>query len=72
MGEDWDIYEKSLRVFGEGMAGVHLICGLGEKEKQMVQAHITGESDGRFHAPVLIFSRKKDRLWRVNPLRPQE
>ncbi len=33
----WDIYEKSLRIFGEGMAGVHLICGLGETEKQLVE-----------------------------------
>jgi lipoyl synthase len=34
----WDIYEKSLKIFGPGMAGVHLICGLGETEKQMAQA----------------------------------
>jgi biotin synthase-related radical SAM superfamily protein len=32
----WRIYEKSLEVFGEGMAGVHLICGLGETEQEMV------------------------------------
>lgn len=34
----WDIYEKSLSVFGKGMAGVHLICGLGETERQLVEA----------------------------------
>lgn len=34
----WDVYEKSLEVFGEGMAGVHLICGLGETEREMVSA----------------------------------
>ncbi len=34
----WNVYEKSLQVFGEGMAGVHLICGLGETEQEMVSA----------------------------------
>jgi lipoyl synthase len=34
----WDAYEKSLQVFGKGMAGVHLICGLGETEQEMVRA----------------------------------
>jgi biotin synthase len=34
----WKTYEDSIKVFGEGMAGVHLICGLGETEKEMVQA----------------------------------
>ncbi|MEJ2716032.1 MAG: radical SAM protein [Deltaproteobacteria bacterium] len=34
----WHIYEKSLEVFGEGMSGVHLICGLGETEREMVEA----------------------------------
>ena len=33
----WGIYETSLEVFGEGMAGVHLICGLGETEEEMVK-----------------------------------
>ena len=34
----WRTYEESLAIFGEGMAGVHLICGLGETESEMVQA----------------------------------
>ncbi|MEW6533805.1 MAG: radical SAM protein [Thermodesulfobacteriota bacterium] len=34
----WKIYEKSIEVFGRGMAGVHLICGLGETEHEMVEA----------------------------------
>ncbi len=34
----WKIYEQSLEVFGEGMSGVHLICGLGETEKELVDA----------------------------------
>ncbi len=33
----WRIYEQSLEVFGQGMSGVHLICGLGETEKEMAQ-----------------------------------
>jgi biotin synthase len=34
----WKTYEQSLEVFGQGMAGVHLICGLGETEQEMVSA----------------------------------
>lgn len=34
----WKVFEESLTVFGEGMAGVHLICGLGETEQEMVSA----------------------------------
>ncbi len=34
----WNVFEKSLRVFGEGMSGVHLICGLGETERELVAA----------------------------------
>jgi biotin synthase len=34
----WDIYGKSLEIFGQGKAGVHLICGLGESETEMTQA----------------------------------
>ena len=31
----WEIYEQSLEVFGPGMSGVHLICGLGETEQEL-------------------------------------
>ncbi len=34
----WRVFSQSIEVFGESMAGVHLICGLGETEKEMVQA----------------------------------
>jgi len=37
-GRYWQIYEESIRVFGRGMAGAHLICGLGETEREMVGA----------------------------------
>ncbi|MBI4964457.1 MAG: radical SAM protein [Desulfomonile tiedjei] len=42
----WKIYEQSLQVFGQGMAGVHLICGLGETEQQMVSAISRARSMG--------------------------
>ncbi len=34
----WKVFEASLDVFGEGMSGVHLICGLGETERELVAA----------------------------------
>jgi biotin synthase len=34
----WDVLEWSVEVFGKGNVGVHLIVGIGESEKEMVQA----------------------------------
>ena len=34
----WQIYEASAKVFGEMMTGVHLICGVGETEKELTRA----------------------------------
>ncbi len=34
----WDIYEESARVFGRDQVGVHLIHGLGETERELVEA----------------------------------
>lgn len=34
----WRIFEEALKVFGPGMAGVHLIHGLGETEKELAWA----------------------------------
>jgi biotin synthase len=34
----WDIYEKSLAIFGKGYSGVHLIYGLGETEEELINA----------------------------------
>ncbi len=42
----WKIYADALDVFGEGMAGVHLICGLGETEKELVSAISKARSMG--------------------------
>jgi lipoyl synthase len=37
-GHYWRIYEQAVEVFGRDMAGVHLIVGLGETERDMVEA----------------------------------
>jgi lipoyl synthase len=42
----WKIYEDALDVFGAGMAGVHLICGLGETERELVSAIAKARSMG--------------------------
>lgn len=42
----WDIYEKSLEVFGRDMVGVHLIHGLGETEKELIEAMDRARSMG--------------------------
>lgn len=34
----WQVYEECIEIFGEGMAGVHLICGLGETERELAAA----------------------------------
>jgi biotin synthase-related radical SAM superfamily protein len=34
----WHIYDRSLYIFGRGMSGVHLICGLGETEREFCGA----------------------------------
>lgn len=34
----WDCYQECLEIFGNERAGVHLICGLGETEKELVKA----------------------------------
>ncbi|MEW5724106.1 MAG: radical SAM protein, partial [Thermodesulfobacteriota bacterium] len=42
----WLIYGQALEVFGPGMAGVHLIVGLGETEEDMVRAIGRGREMG--------------------------
>ncbi|HTY22716.1 MAG TPA: radical SAM protein [Desulfomonilaceae bacterium] len=42
----WRIYSDALEVFGEGMAGVHLICGLGETEQELVSTISRARSMG--------------------------
>ncbi len=42
----WEALQHSIDVFGKYMAGVHLICGLGETEEEMVQAIYRAHSMG--------------------------
>lgn len=42
----WDVYTRCLDIFGRDMAGVHLICGLGETEREMVNAIARARSLG--------------------------
>ncbi|MBM3700247.1 MAG: radical SAM protein [Actinobacteria bacterium] len=42
----WEVLQYSIDVFGKYMAGVHLICGLGETEEEMVQTIYRAHSMG--------------------------
>ncbi|MBW2262136.1 MAG: radical SAM protein [Deltaproteobacteria bacterium] len=33
----WEVFREALEVFGAGMVGCHLICGLGESEREMAE-----------------------------------
>ncbi len=55
----WRTYEQALEIFGEGKAGVHLICGLGETEKETCGSNVQIRRHGRLHAFVLFFSGKR-------------
>ena len=37
-GKYWDTYQQAIEIYGSGNAGVHLIVGLGETEKEMAKA----------------------------------
>jgi biotin synthase-related radical SAM superfamily protein len=58
----WQIYEESLEVFGKGMAGVHLICGLGETEKELAQAIWRARSLGGCTHLFSFFPEKGSRM----------
>jgi lipoyl synthase len=49
----WEIVRMAGEVFGKGYAGIHLIVGLGETERDMVEAIRKGQSLG---APTHLFS----------------
>jgi biotin synthase len=54
----WRIYEEALEVFGAGMAGVHLICGLGETEYELVQTMQRARDMGGFTHLFSFFPEK--------------
>jgi len=63
----WNTYEKSLDVFGENMAGVHLICGLGETEKEMVSAITRAREMGGSTHMFSFFPEKGSFMAQISP-----
>lgn len=58
----WKVYEDSLRIFGEGKSGVHLICGLGETEKEMVFSINRAHQSGGFTHLFSFFPEKHSQM----------
>ena len=54
----WDIVRKSATVFGKFYAGIHLIVGLGETEKEMVEVIQKGQDMGA-HTHLFSFYPEK-------------
>lgn len=54
----WDVVRMSAEVFGEFYAGIHLIVGLGETEKEMVEAIQRGQDLGA-HTHLFSFFPEK-------------
>jgi len=54
----WDVVRMSAEVFGEFYAGIHLIVGLGETEREMVQAIQRGQDLGA-HTHLFSFFPEK-------------
>jgi len=62
----WDVTHMAVSVFGRFYVGIHLIVGLGETEKEMVDAIQHGQDLG----PLPIFSPsflRKEVPWRNIP-----
>ena len=54
----WDVVRMSVSVFGEFYVGIHLIVGLGETEKEMVEAIQKGQDMGA-HTHLFSFFPEK-------------
>jgi len=54
----WDIVEKSANVFGRFYVGIHLIVGLGETEREMVEAIQRGQKMGAYTHLFSFFPEK--------------
>lgn len=63
----WRIYEACLRVFGQGMAGVHLICGLGETEQELVGTITKARTLGGFTHLFSFFPERGSRMENHDP-----
>jgi biotin synthase len=57
-GHYWDVVRMSVSVFGEFYVGIHLIVGLGETEKEMVEAIQKGQEMGA-HTHLFSFFPEK-------------
>jgi biotin synthase len=63
----WRVLDWSLEVFGTGMAGAHLICGLGETEKQLVHAMDRVSASGGFTHLFSFFPERGSAMEHVQP-----
>jgi len=54
----WDVVRMAVEVFGEFNAGIHLIVGLGETEKEMVEAIQKGQDMGAYTHLFSFFPEK--------------
>ncbi len=59
----WRVLGQAVEVFGAGMAGVHLICGLGETEREFCQAMQRARDLGGF---THLFSFFPEKLSAIN------
>ncbi len=65
----WRIYAQALDLFGPGMAGVHLICGLGETERELAGAMARArEMGGSTH--LFSFFPERASAWYERPQPP--
>jgi biotin synthase len=63
----WRTYESSLEIFGKGMAGVHLICGLGETEYDLVRAVQRAQDMGGFTHLFSFFPERGSAMAHMEP-----
>lgn len=63
----WDCYREGLDIFGRERVGVHLICGLGETERELVMAMDKARSMGGFTHLFSFFPEKHSLMENVSP-----
>ena len=63
----WDVVRMAVDVFGKFYVGIHLIVGLGETEKEMVEAIQKGRDMGT-HTHLFSFFPEKGSPMETNPL----
>jgi lipoyl synthase len=63
----WDVVRMSVDVFGKYYVGIHLIVGLGESEKKMVQAIQRGQDMGAYTHLFSFFPEKGSPMEKASP-----